>query len=117
MNSPSAAWLMRNATSTTIRLLRDGQSRYVFPMEGRPPQLLGAPVYRDPSVAAVATNAKSVIFGDLSRYWVRIVNGVRFERSDEFAFQADLVSFRCIVRLDGALIDTNATKVFQGAAT
>jgi HK97 family phage major capsid protein len=117
MNSPSAAWLMRNATSTTIRLLRDGQSRYVFPMEGRPPQLLGAPVYRDPNVAAIATNGKSVVFGDLSRYWVRIVNGVRFERSDEFAFQADLVSFRCIVRLDGALIDTNATKVFQGAAT
>jgi HK97 family phage major capsid protein len=117
MNSPSAAWIMRNATSTTIRLLRDGQSRYVFPMEGRPPSLLGAPVYRDPNVAAIATNGKSVIFGDISRYWVRIVDGVRFERSDDFAFQSDLVSFRCIVRLDGALVDLNATKVFQGAAT
>ena len=58
-----------------------------------------------------------MIFGDISRYWVRIVDGVRFERSDDFAFQSDLVSFRCIVRLDGALVDLNATKVFQGAAT
>jgi HK97 family phage major capsid protein len=117
MNSPSAAWLMRNATATTIRLLRDGQSRYVFPLDGTRPTLLGAPLYRDPNVAAIATSAKSVVFGAMDRYFVRIVNGIRFERSDEFAFQNDLISFRCIIRLDGALVDTNAVKVFQGAAT
>jgi HK97 family phage major capsid protein len=117
MNSTSAAWLMRNSTATTIRLLRDGQSRYVFPLDGSTPTLLGAPLYRDPNVAAIATSAKSVVFGAMDRYFVRIVNGIRFERSDEFAFQNDLISFRCVLRLDGALIDTNAVKVFQGAAT
>jgi hypothetical protein len=34
--------------------------------------------------------------------------------ADEFRFQNDLVAFRCIVRLDGALIDTNAVKTFVG---
>jgi len=37
---------------------------------------------------------------------------VRFERSDEFRFQNDLVAFRCILRLDAALIDTGAIKSF-----
>jgi HK97 family phage major capsid protein len=48
----------------------------------------------------------------MSRYFVRLVNGIRFERSDDFKFQNDLISFRCILRLDGALIDTAAVKTF-----
>ena len=51
---------------------------------------------------AMANTAESIAFGDMSKYFVRIVNGVRFERSDEFRFQNDLVAFRCILRLDGA---------------
>ena len=65
----------------------------------------------------MAANAKSIIFGDLSRYFVRIAGGIRFERSDDFAFQNDLVSFKVIVRLDGALVDANGIKLFQNSAT
>jgi HK97 family phage major capsid protein len=69
-------------------------------------------------VAAVATSAKSVIFGDISAYYVRIAGGVRFERSDDFAFQNDLVTFRAIVRGDGILADqTGAVKLFVGGAS
>ena len=39
-------------------------------------------------------SVESIAFGDLSKYFVRIVNGVRFESSDEFRFQDDLVAFR-----------------------
>jgi Phage capsid family len=74
--------------------------------------VLGYPVYLDPFMPAMANTAESIAFGALDRYFVRIVNGVRFERSDEFRFQHDLVAFRCIIRLDGALIDTNAVKTF-----
>ena len=31
---------------------------------------------------------------------------VRFERSDDFAFNTDLVTFRCVVRADGRMLDT-----------
>ena len=48
----------------------------------------------------------------MSKRFIRIVNGVRFERSDEFRFQNDLVAFRCILRLDGAVVDTSAVKTF-----
>ncbi len=47
----------------------------------------------------------------------RLAGGVRFERSDEFAFQNDLVTFRCIIRGDGVLMDqTGAVKAFVGNA-
>ncbi|MGH3734315.1 MAG: phage major capsid protein, partial [Micromonosporaceae bacterium] len=69
-------------------------------------------------VPAPAANAKSVLFGDWSRYFVRMVNGIRFERSDDFAFNTDMVSFRALLRVDGALVDsTGAVKVFQHSAT
>ena len=61
---------------------------------------------------AMANGAESIAFGDMSKYFIRIVNGVRFERSDEFRFQDDLIAFRCILRLDGALVDTGAVKTF-----
>ena len=39
------------------------------------------------------------------------------ERSDDFAFDTDLVSFRAILRTDGATIDsTGAIKYFEGNA-
>jgi hypothetical protein len=61
---------------------------------------------------AMANTAESLAFGDMSKRFIRIVNGVRFERSDEFRFQNDLVAFRCILRLDGALVGTGAVKTF-----
>jgi len=43
---------------------------------------------------------------------------VRFERSDDFAFGTDLVTFRAILRGDGTLVDrTGAIKLYVGAAT
>ena len=66
----------------------------------------------------MATGAKSIAFGDFSQFFVRLVGGVRFERSDDFAFGSDLVTFRAILRGDGPLVDrTGAIKVYVGANT
>ena len=119
-NSPSCGWLLRDASMGEVRKLKDGSGRYIFDagQAGAPDMILNKPVYTDPNVAAVAVNAKSVVFGDMSQYFVRSVNGIRFERSDDFAFSSDLVTFRCIWRADGDLVDTTgAVKYFQGAAT
>ncbi len=104
---------MANSTRIALMKLRDGQSRYVF--DGR--TLAGLPVLIDPNVPATALNAKSVYLGDWSRVYVRQVSNLRFERSDEFAFDKDLATFRCAARLDSALIDTGSIKAYQGAAT
>jgi HK97 family phage major capsid protein len=109
----SAAFLMRNATNVGIRKLRDTSGQPVNGLTDRR-SLLGYPVYTDPFMPAAANGAEYIAFGAMDRYFIRIVNGIRFERSDEFRFQHDLIAFRCILRLDGALIDTNAVKTFVG---
>ncbi len=122
--SQSAAWIMRNSALAAVRKLKDTQQRYLFDaaippgMAGASGTLLGRPIYADPNVAAVALNAKSVVFGDISKYWVRMVSGLRFERSLDYAFNSDQTTFRCIATLDGDLIDTTgAVKLFVGAAS
>jgi HK97 family phage major capsid protein len=112
-DAASAAFLMRNAVDVGIRKLRDTTGQPVNGLGDRQ-GLLGYPVYHDPFMPAAANAAEYIAFGAMDRYFIRIVNGVRFERSDEFKFQNDLIAFRCIVRLDGALVDTNAVKTFVG---
>jgi HK97 family phage major capsid protein len=109
--SPSAAFLMRNASDIIVRKLKDTTGQPIQGLTTRG-QLLGYPSFIDPFVPAMANAAESIAFGDMSKYFVRIVNGIRFERSDEFKFQDDLIAFRCILRLDGALVDTGAVKTF-----
>lgn len=120
-NKSAAGWLMRDATAGFVRKLKDGNNNYIWQpsvIVGQPDTLLSKPVHTDPNVAATALSAKSILFGDLSAYHVRVVNGVRFERSDEFAFNTDLVTFRAVLRGDGLLIDqTGAIKHFIGAGT
>ena len=118
-NSSSAAWLMRDATLATVRKLKGSDNNYLWVpgLAGAPDTILGKPVATDPNVAAVALSAKSVAFGDMSAYYVRLAGGIRFERSDDFAFSTDQATFRCIVRGDGVLLDqTGAVKHFIGNA-
>lgn len=120
-NSPSCGWMMRDATMGAARKLKDQQGQYLWQPSlqvGVPDTLLGKPVHTDPNVAAVAISAKSVVFGDFAAYFVRMAGGVRFERSDDYAFNTDLTTFRALIRADGLTVDqTGALKVFAGAAT
>lgn len=119
-SSPSCSWLMRDATLASVRKLKDTTNQYLWQPSmqvGAPDTLLGKPVHTDPNVAAVATSARSVLFGDLSAYFVRMVGALRFERSDDFAFSSDLVTFKAVLRGDGVLVDqTGAVKHFIGNA-
>lgn len=119
-NSPAAAWLMRDASIASIRKIKDTTNQYIWQPSmalGVPETLLGKPIYTDPNMPAVALSARSVLFGDISTYYVRVVNELRFERSDDFAFANDLVTFRCLFRADGLLVDqTGAVKAFVGNA-
>lgn len=119
--SRSAAWLLKDASMAAIRKFKDTTNQYLYSpglVAGVPDQLLGKPIATVSDIAATGLSAKSVAFGDFSAYWVRLAGGVRFERSDDFAFDKDLVTFRCLVRGDGILVDqSGAIKVFQGGAT
>lgn len=107
----SCAFLMADATALKLRTLKaTGSGDYIWQpsvQAGQPDSLLGYPVYVDPTMPAATTGLKSVLFGDMSAYGVRFTGPVRFERSDDFAFQNDLATFRCAVRADGRMLDTS----------
>ncbi|MGH3518805.1 MAG: phage major capsid protein, partial [Haloechinothrix sp.] len=112
--STSCSWLMNDNTASKVRKIKSTDGVYAWQPAvtvGAPDTILGKPVFIDPYVASVAANAKSILFGDFSQYFIRLAGGVRFERSDDFAFGSDLVSFRALLRGDGALVDlTGAVK-------
>lgn len=120
-NRPAASWVLKDSTAGIVRKIKDTTNNYIWQPStqiGTPDLLLGKPVLADPYMPATALNAKSILFGDISAYAVRVVNGVRFERSDDYAFGNDQVTFRAILRGDGMLIDqTGAVKHFVGAAS
>jgi len=124
-NSPNCVWAFRDSTAASIRKIKDssggaGIGNYLWtPGFGTAPDtILGKRVVIEPNIAATALNAKSVVFGDMSAYFSRLAGGIRFERSDEFAFQNDLVTFRAVMRADGILGDqTGAVKHVVGAAS
>lgn len=117
---PGCAFMMRDSSIAATRKLKDSQNRYLFEpsmQAGTPDTLLGFPLVSNPDVAATALSAKSVTFGLVPKYYVRQVGGVRLDRSDEFAFSSDLITFRASMRADGALVDTTgACRHFIGNA-
>lgn len=119
--SNACRWIMNDATAGVVRKLKDANGQYIWQpslVAGTPDTILGKPVLTDPNVPTIALSAKSVLFGDFSQYFVRLAGGVRFERSDDFAFGSDLVSFRALMRADAALVDlTGAVKYFAGGAS
>lgn len=117
----NGTWLMGDASIKAARKLKDGTSGFYLwnnsVLADEPSTLLGRPVVNDTNVVDPALAAKSVVFGDMSRYTIRDVRGIRVERSVDFAFQNDLVTWRFILRTDGDLTDTTgAIKHFIGNA-
>lgn len=110
---PGVGFQMNASTIAAVRKLKDNAGQYLFApslnSEARD-MLLGHPIYENPAMASVGSANKSIIFGHLPSYYVRQVGGIRLDRSDDFAFNNDLVTFRAQVRLDGNLIQTSHVK-------
>ena len=110
--------MLNRGSLGAVRKLQDGGGNYIYnPVISGPDQLLGFPIFENPDMAAIALNAKSVLFGDFGAYHTRIVGaGVEVARSDDYAFANDLVTFRAQIRLDGALGGggSDAVKYFVG---
>lgn len=117
---PGTAFMAKGSTIAFMRTLQDGSGRFVFEPSmamATPDRILGVPLIENPAMAAIAASAKSVICGHMPSYYVRTVGGIRLDRSDDFAFSSDLVTFRCTFRVDGDLPQTSHVKYLVGAAT
>jgi HK97 family phage major capsid protein len=110
---PGSGFMMNANTVAQVRRLKDGQGQYLFSPSLSSEErdlLLGHRIYENPAMSNVGSAVKSVIFGNLSSYFVRQVGGIRIDRSDDYAFNQDLITFRASVRLDGNLVQTSHVK-------
>ena len=112
--------LMGNGkTIAALRKITSPGGDYVFQpslAEGTPDRVLGFPLIENPAMADPAASAKSLIAGHFPSYLIRQVGGIRLDRSDDFAFSADLVTFRATMRVDGDLPQASHVKYFIGKA-
>lgn len=100
-----------------LRKIKTSGGDYVFVpsiQAGTPDQVLGYRLIENPAMAAPASGAVSLVAGHFPSYYVRSVGGLQVARSDDFAFQNDLVSLRFTWRVDGALPQTSHVKKFTG---
>lgn len=100
-------WMMNDVTWAKIRQITDGNQRHLVGDlgSGGSPQLMGRPVVIDPFMPAPEAGQKAILFGDFSGYHIREHAQLRFERSDQYAFEQDQIVFRALHRLDGKLVD------------
>jgi len=119
--SSSCAWVMNDTTASLVRRIKNTDGTYAWQPSltvGAPDMILGKPVYVDPFVASPGVSTESIFFGDWSTFFVRYAGGVRWERSDSFRFDSDMVSFKGLIRADAALVDlTGSIKSFTHSAT
>jgi len=116
----NAAWLMADPSIGIIRNLKSTTGGPVWQpavTAGDPDLIVGKPVYFAPQLPTMAASTKSIYFGEWSALKVRVAGGVRFERSNEYAFGNDQVAFRAVVRCGAVTVDPNAVKFFQNTAT
>ena len=115
----SAVFLMNDSSVKALRKLKDGNGQYLWQPSltaGTPDLLLGRPVYTSAFMPALAAGAKSVLFGDLSYYWVADRQGRSFRRLGELYAPTGQVGFLATQRVDGKLVLPEAVKVLQQKA-
>lgn len=120
-----AVWSMADSTVKVIRKIKDTAGRPIYTpnydtgiVEGAPDQLLGYPVTVNDDIAAMAANAKSILFGDHKSFYIRDVGGYAVRRFDDSAFALNgQVGFCGWMRTGSNLLDTAAVKYYQNSAT
>jgi len=117
---PGLGFQMSKTGIAAARKMKDGVGNYIWTDSAVPGQaatLLGYSVYENPAVAAVATGAKSVLFGHLPSYKVRVAGGIQIAQSADYAFNSDVTTFRGTMRLDGGLTHATHIGYFKGGAS
>ena len=103
-------WIMSPEAEKTIRLLTDSNNQYLWQpglQNGTPSNLLGYEVFVDGHIDAVTSGKRALVFAHMPSYAVRIAGGLQVDRSDDYAFNAGLATFRFQIRGDGDGIDSN----------
>ena len=117
---PGLGFMMSKTGIAAARKMKDGSGAFIFTdsaVPGQPATLLGYPIFENPNVAAVGSATKSVLFGHLPSFKVRVAGGIRVDQSSDYAFNTDTVTYRGLIRLDGGLTHATHIGYFKGGAS
>lgn len=118
-------FMMADSSLKVIRKIKDTAGRPLFIpsydasiTKGAPAELAGYPIQINQDVAAMAANAKSVLFGDFSFYKIRdVMEATMFRFTDSAYMKLGQVGFLMWARADGNLVDTTAVRYYANSAT
>lgn len=120
-SDPSVAWQFNDNTLKALRKIKDLDDNYIWqPADvrtGAPATLLGYRYAVNQDIADIGASAKSVLFGAMNRYVVRMVREFAIRRLVERYADYDQTGFIGFTRFDGELLDTAAIKTLQHAAS
>jgi HK97 family phage major capsid protein len=109
-----ARFMLSDNALGVVKKLKDGAGRYLWlasPADGEPDTILGHPYTINQDVPAIAPSAKSILFGDFSKYYIRRITGARVLRLIERYADYNQIAFVAFQRWDGALIDAGTHPV------
>jgi len=123
---PAGKWMMNDDTLRILRKVKDPQGRPIFVpgyetgnAGGAPDRLLGREIVINQHMPVMAANAKSVLFGDFSKYLIRdVMDFTLFRMTDSKYTENGQVGFLAFCRSGANLIDVGgAVKYYQNSAT
>lgn len=107
---PNAGYMAAGSTIGKIRKLRDGAGNYLFQVGvGTPDSFAGFPIYENPSMSAVGSGVKSVLFGDFKSVALTHTP-VEVSTSTDAYFANDLTAYRTTLRIAAGLKSSGAVK-------
>ncbi|QHV99219.1 phage major capsid protein [Spirosoma endbachense] len=108
-------------TLAAVRKLKDSQGRYIWQMgdiqKGTPENLWGYTYVINDDLADIGLSAKSVGFGDFSKYIIRNVASPLIIRLTERFAEFNQTAYVGFMRTDAKLINQGAVKFLQHAAS
>ena len=122
------SYMMADSALKVIRKVKDSQSRPIFVPGyeanamingGAPDTLMGTPIVINQDMAAMAANAKSILFGYFNAYKVRdVMEFTLFRFTDSAYSKLGQVGFLAWARAGGNYVDVgNSLKYYQNSAT
>ena len=123
---PSGKWMMHDDTLKALRKIKDTQNRPIFVpgyeqgnAGGAPDRLLGREIVINQHMPVMAANAKSILFGDFSKYLIRdVMDTTLFRMTDSAYTLKGQVGFVAFQRSGANMVDIGgAIKYYQNSAT
>ena len=118
----NSKWMFNDGTLKALKKILDSQNRPLW-LPGitvkEPDTILGYTYQINQDVAVMAASAKSIAFGDLSKYVIRDVMAMTYYRFDDSAYaKKGQVGFLAFLRSGGNFMDVGgAVKLYQNAAS